>query len=188
MRTLRLVEVAVRLPLLSLCCLAAAGVAHAESSGAAASEWRQWGQNPQHTGFIQVEGQAPRKQLADIVYDPFVAQEQTESFGALTVHYQAPLVDHDRVYMMFKTGVYVSCPTQGSWAYNGDACGPNTWNQQIWNEKALVWRNGTLQTAWSFQSDWKPEPNGYGLSGWEPVFHPALTGKFLYVPGFGGTV
>ena len=36
-------------------------------------EWLQWAQNPQHTGFALVEGQAPEKQLADIVYDPFVA-------------------------------------------------------------------------------------------------------------------
>lgn len=183
-----LLEVGTRLPLIALCWLAVAGPAHAESPGPDATEWRQWAQNAQHTGLIHVEGQAPRKQLADIVYDPFIAQEQTEGFGALSIHYQAPLVDKQRVYMVFKTGAYISCPTQGSWAFYGDACGPNTWNQEIWNERALVWRDGTLQTEWNFQSDWKPETNGYGLQGWEPVFHPALAGKFLYVPGFGGTV
>src|ERR1700738_5089652 len=38
----------------------------------------------------------------------------------------------------------------------------------------------------------KPAPDsgagGSGLSGWEPVFHPALAGDFLYVPGRGGSV
>lgn len=100
-------------------------------------EWLQWAQNPQHTGFIGVQGQAPEKQLADIVYDPFVAQEQTEENGELLVHYQVPLINQKHVYMEFKTGVWVPCPTPGSWIF-GDACGPNTWNQEIWNEKALV--------------------------------------------------
>jgi outer membrane protein assembly factor BamB len=151
-------------------------------------EWLQWAQNPQHTGFVAVSGQAPKKQLADIVYDPFVSQEQTEQFGDLVVHYQVPLVNKKHVFMEFKTGTWIPCPTPGSWAFFGDACGPNTWNQEIWNEKALVWRDGKLVTDWTFQSDWKPEPNGFGLSGWEPVFHAVIAGKFLYVPGFGGTV
>lgn len=155
-------------------------------------EWLQWAQNPQHTGFVLVEGQAPQRQLADIVYDPFVAQEQTEANGELLVHYQVPLINKRHVYMEFKTGTWVPCPTAGSWFF-GDACGPNTWNQEIWNEKALVWRGGKLETDWTFQSDWKPEPNGSplagtGLSGWEPVFHAAIADKFVYVPGFGGTV
>jgi outer membrane protein assembly factor BamB len=149
--------------------------------------WPQWGQNPQHSGFVGVDGQTPRKQLARIVYDPFVQQEQTESNGELLVHYQVPLIEGKHVYMEFKTGTWIPCPTPGSWI-SGDACGPNTWNQEIWNEKALVWRDEKLETDWSFQSDWKPEPNGFGLSGWEPVFHPALAHGFLYVPGFGGTV
>ena len=149
--------------------------------------WPQWAQNPQHTGFVSIEGQSPKKQLADIVYDPFVAQEQTEANGELLVHYQVPLIRKKHIYMEFKTGTWIPCPTPGSWNF-GDACGPNTWNQEVWNEKELVWRDGQLETAWSFQSDWKPEPNGAGLSGWEPVFHAALADKFIYVPGFGGTV
>jgi outer membrane protein assembly factor BamB len=39
-----------------------------------------------------------------------------------------------------------------------------------------------------FKSDWKPEPNGKGLFGWEPVFHPALANEALYVPGAAGTL
>ena len=44
--------------------------------------WAQWGANPQHTGAVGVVGQNAAKQLADIVYDPFVAQEQAENKGA----------------------------------------------------------------------------------------------------------
>src|SRR4029077_17487353 len=40
---------------------------------------------------------------------------------------------------------------------------------------------------WTFESDWKPEPNEGSLR-WEPVFLPAMSGPYLYVPGFGGTV
>ena len=43
------------------------------------AQWPQWGQNPQHTGFVRWEGQSPTKQLAQITYDPFVPQEQIES-------------------------------------------------------------------------------------------------------------
>ena len=48
--------------------------------------------------------------------------------------------------------------------------------------------NGQLVQVWSFSSDWKPEPNGSGLQGWEPVFHAVDANGFLYVPGAGGTV
>lgn len=156
-------------------------------------DWPQWAQNPQHTGLVRVEGQAPKQQLADIVYDPFVAQEQVEENGELLVHYQVPLVIKEHVYMEFKTGTWIPCSSPGSWVF-GEACGPNTWNQQVWNEKALVWRGGNLATEWTFQSDWKAEPVGSpligagGLAGWEPVFHAVVTGRFVYVPGFGGTV
>ena len=156
-------------------------------------DWPQWAQNPQHTGFIGVEGQAPKQQLADIVYDPFVAQEQVEANGELLVHYQVPLVSKNHVYMEFKTGRWIPCSSPGSWVF-GESCGPNTWNQQIWNEKALIWHDGNLVTEWTFQSDWKAEPVGSpligagGLAGWEPVFHAVVTDRFVYVPGFGGTV
>jgi hypothetical protein len=41
---------------------------------------------------------------------------------------------------------------------------------------------------WQFASDWKPEPNGQGLGGWEPVFHPVLANSAIYAPGAGGTL
>jgi len=153
--------------------------------------WSQWGANPQHTGMVGIAGQSVAHQLADIVYDPFVKKEQAESAGSgdgdLTVHYQAPITDGNDVYMMTKSGTYNSCGSPGAWT-NGAACGPNTWSTEQWNEARFTWMNGQLVQVWGFSSDWKPEPNGSGLNGWEPVFHAVDANGFLYVPGAGGTV
>lgn len=135
--------------------------------------WSQWGANQQHAGMVSVAGQNAATQLADIVYDPFVSQEQSASAGELTVHYQAPITDGDDVYLMTKSGTY---------------SGANSWSTQQWNEARYTWISGTLTPVWTFASDWKPEPNGSGLQGWEPVFHPADANGFIYVPGAGGTV
>jgi hypothetical protein len=155
--------------------------------------WPQWGHDPQHTGMVNVAGQALTQRLADIVYDPFVAQEKASDFGALAVHYEATLVDGDSFYMMQKSGTYLSCPPT-TW-FLGTACGPNTWNKMIWSVVRYKWVNGTATPVWTFTTDWKPEPNatnyafGYeGLDGEEPVFHPALANGQLYVPGAGGTI
>jgi hypothetical protein len=155
--------------------------------------WTQWGADPQHTGTVGVAGQSVARALADIVYDPFVAQEKAEIEGAfgeeeLFVHYQAPLTDGNDVYMMMKTGTYTSCSSAGSWFRNGVACGPNAWATQQWNEARFAWINGQLTPVWTFASDWKPEPNGAALRGWEPVFHPVDANGFIYVPGAAGTI
>ena len=63
-----------------------------------------------HLGF----GQSPSQKLAGLTYDPFVAQEQAESFGELLAHYQAPLTDGQDVFMEFISGTYVSCDPPGS--------------------------------------------------------------------------
>ena len=153
---------------------------------ASAQAWPQWGQNAQHTGSVSAAGQNALQQYSNIVYDQFVAAEQAESGGDLLVHYQAPLVDGSDVFMEFKTGRYVSCNPPGS---GGPfPCGSDAWSQQVWSERRMQWQNGTLVEAWRFESDWKPEPDAGGLGGWEPVFHAALAGRFLYVPGAGGTV
>jgi hypothetical protein len=157
-----------------------------------AAFWPQWGANPQHTGMVAVAGQSTTNQLADIVYDPFTQQEEAENqpaFGAPTLlaHFQAPIVDGNDVYMTTKTGTYESCNPPGTWV-NGARCGPNTWNTLIWNETRFSWENGQLVKIWSFASDWKPEPNGIDLYGWEPVFHPVDANSFIYAPGAGGTV
>jgi hypothetical protein len=155
--------------------------------------WAQWGANPQHAGMVAVAGQNALHKLADIVYEPFVNQEKAENaaiFGEpeLLAHYQAPIVDGNDVYAMMKTGTYNSCSPVGAWFTQNAACGPNTWNTMIWNEARFSWINNQLTQIWVFTSDWKPEPNGNGLQGWEPVFHPVDANNFIYAPGAGGTI
>ena len=156
-------------------------------------DWSQWGRTSLHTSAISAVGQSPDVQLAHVTYDPFVAQEQAESGGDLLAHYQVPLVDGALVFMEVKTGKYVSCDPPGSG--QPYPCGPDAWNNQIWNERGFAWRNGTLTQLWNFQSDWKPEPNTDagggnegGLFGWEPVFHAALWNGFVFIPGGGGRI
>ena len=144
---------------------------------ASAQDWPQWGKNPQHTSTTSATGQLAQRILADVVYDPFVAQEQADPLATpdLLVHYQVPLIDGNDVYMEFKSGTYTSL---------------DHWETQIWNEKRLRWQGGNLVTVWSFQSDWKPVPYGTATNGpaWEPVFHSALSGSSIYVPAAGGSI
>src|SRR5215472_4295763 len=84
--------------------------------------WPQWGQNPQHQGSVGIAGQAIGSQLANIIYDPLVPQEQAVNGGELLAHYQVPLVDGEDVFMAFKTGDY-----------------SNPFNSQVWHEKRLHW-------------------------------------------------
>ena len=161
--------------------------------------WPQWGSNPQHTGMVAVTGQSLDNILANIIYDPFVYQEKNENaplFGepALTVHEQAPITDGNDTYMVMYGGVYNSCNPVGQWT-SGAACGPNTWNTMEWYETRFSWVNGQLVEAWTFDTDWVPEPNatnfsqGFaGLEGWEPVFHPVDANNFIYVPAAAGSV
>jgi hypothetical protein len=162
--------------------------------------WSQWGRNPQHTGMVNVPAQPLNHKLTDILYDTFVEQEKAENkvlFGeaVLTVHYQSTLIEGESFYMVQKNGaMYPSCIPLGNWAL-GATCGPNAWNQLEWNVVRYDWEDDQAVSAWSFRTDWKPEPNatdftqGFGgLFGWEPVFHPALARRHLYVPGAAGTV
>jgi len=146
---------------------------------ARSQDWQQWGKNPQHTGATNVVGQHANRILDDIIYDPFVDAEKADpdAAGDLLVHYQAPLLDGDDVYMEFKSGTYTTL---------------ETWETQTWNEKKLDWDHGHLVEKWTFTSDWKPVPflslaTGNGPF-FEPVFHAALSGQFIYIPGFGGSV
>jgi outer membrane protein assembly factor BamB len=151
----------------------------AAALAASAQGWPQWGQNAQHSGSVATVGQRAQQVLADVIYDPFTAQEAAAPPAApdLRLHYQTPLVAGDDVFMEGKTGSYT---------------GIATWETQIWNERRLHWQGGALSEIWTFQSDWKPVPFGSLSSGrgplWEPVFHAALAGGFVYVPGAGGTV
>jgi hypothetical protein len=143
----------------------------------------QWGQSAAHDGEICSFGQPAKRKLATLAYDPFVEQEKAETFGALFVHYQVPLTDGpDDVYIMSKTGSYVSCDPPGS----GEPapCGPDAFDTQVWMEKRLRWQGPKLVEKWTFTSDWKP----FATSPWEPMFQPAISGPFIYVPGAGGSV
>ncbi|HLJ51063.1 MAG TPA: hypothetical protein VKU01_33880 [Bryobacteraceae bacterium] len=147
-----------------------------------AQSWPQWGQNPQHSGQVSVVGQRAGEQLAEITYDPLVPKEQADDGGELLAHYQAPLTDGNDLFMEFKAGTWVACNSGAS------PCGADAWNSEIWGEKRYQWQHGKLVEQWSFQSDWKPEPSAGGLGGWEPVFHAALAGNYVYVPGAAGSV
>jgi hypothetical protein len=156
--------------------------AQAQTSAA----WPQWGQNPQHSGFLPVPGQSLQAKLSDQIFDPFTPQEQAESTGALLMHYQVPLVNGNNVFMMFKTGTYVPCIPPGSG--QPFPCGPNDWNTEVWNETDLQWQNGQLVPVWNFATDWTPVPNDFTLGGWEPLFQPVLSSTYIYIPGAGGTI
>src|SRR4051812_12348360 len=140
------------------------GFIFAGAFSAAGQNWPQGGRNAQHTGTTTATGQTATHILADIVYDPFVAQEKADPLAApdLLVHYQTPLVDGNNVYMEFKSGTYTSL---------------DHWETQTWNEKRLQWQGGHLATVWNFESDWKPVPYGSLTNGpgWEPVFHAVLS-------------
>ena len=122
-------------------------VAAAQASNA--PFWTQWGSNPQHTGMVPVLGQHLANKLADITYDPFIAQEKAEFSGELVVHMQSPLIDGNDAYMVVKSGTYTSCNPAGSWR-SGAACGPNAWDSMIWNERRFSWVNSQLVQAVDF--------------------------------------
>ncbi|HEX9608341.1 MAG TPA: hypothetical protein VF962_14030 [Gemmatimonadaceae bacterium] len=141
-----------------------------------AQSWPQWAQNPQHTGFLNVKGQDLKRTLADVIFDPLVADELAtgvQQFGpppGLLVHYQVPLVDGNDVYMESKSGQF----TRG------------TYSSQNWHQNKFTWVNGQLTKVWTFDSDWIA-PGSQG-DFWEPVYHAVLANGFLYDPGQGGTI
>jgi len=132
--------------------------------------WPQWAQNPQHTGFLNVAGQALNKILANIVYDPLVPDEQALNDGDLLVHYQVPLVDGDDVYMESKAGSYTA----------GD------YGTQTWHQNKFTWQHNNLVNVWTFDSDWTPPGSQHVF--WEPVYHAVLANGVVYDPGAGGSI
>ena len=154
-------------------------------AGPGCDAWRQWGNSAAHAGASCVRGQPLHTMLSEMVYDPFLAQEVADGRGDLFVHYQAPLMDGDDLYMMAKKGTYTPC-NAGS---DGPACNdPDELyrlRSQIWSEQHFVIAaDGTLSPGWSFDSDWKPEPQ----IGFEPIFQPALAGALIAIPGAGGAL
>ena len=142
---------------------------------AAAQDWPQWALNAQHNTQVSVVGDSPNQNLVNLVYDPLVPQEMQaafDNFGErdLLAHFQAPLVNGNDVYMMFKQGPYDF--------FN--------FSTQTWGETKYSWSGNSLVQQWQFTSDWKAPGNQ--LDFWEPVFHPALANGSLYAPGAGGTI
>jgi hypothetical protein len=170
------------------------GTVHADCS------WTQLGQNAAHTGTACAPAQGFDSVLASVTVDPFVDQEVVDTKAqsgqsALTAHYQAPLVTGDDVYVETKGGTYTNCAiiltngnglVTGTESADGGPCGQDAWDSQVWGETYYHWQGGALVKVASFESDWKPEPGAFAT--WEPLFHAALDGNVLWVPGAGGTV
>jgi hypothetical protein len=168
--------------------VSALGVSVAVAQDDPSQGWAQWGQNPQHNSFVSTVAQDINSVLADVVYDPFTAQEEADTGGELLVHYQVPILAGQDVFMEFKSGRFIDCVPVGSGnPPPGESdCGISAWNSQTWNEKRLHWQAGSLVEYWNFESDWKAVR--IELAQWEPVFHAVLANGIVYVPGLGGTV
>ena len=144
-----------------------------------AQSWTQWGQNPQHTGAVNVSGQKLEKVYDKFQYD-LLANAIRKDYGDLLVHYMTPIIDGDDIFMMQRVGDWVSCRD------NAPPCGTDLWAQMDWSVVKMKWVDGKLAVKWVAQTDWQPIPdNG---SHWEPVFHPILSGNFLYIPSLGGVL
>jgi outer membrane protein assembly factor BamB len=141
------------------------------SSVVAQQTWNQWAGGPRHNGSLPVTAHRFARQLANIVVDPFAENARAEAGGSLLVHYQTPLSDGRDVFMEVKSGTYT---------------GFRTWETQTWNVRKFQWEDGQLVGRWTAESDWNPAPAGGPR--FEPVFHAALTRRFVYMPGAGGTV
>jgi hypothetical protein len=156
------------------------------SGAASETGWYQWGRTALHDGTVAAAGQAPSRVIASVEFDPFIPEEQKEGAGDVLIHYQSPLVDGDDLFMEVKSGQYRACDPPGSGA--PAPCGSGAWDEQIWNEARYTWEGEKLVEKWRFASDWKPVPDAGALGGWEPVFHAALAGDYLVVPGGGGSI
>jgi uncharacterized protein (TIGR03437 family) len=148
----------------------AGGVTGTAQNVAVGAGWTQWSQNPQHTSAIGVAGQNLSTILADILYDPLTAQEESNNYNELTAHYQVPLVDGNDVYMESKSGVY----------------NPDSYASETWGENKFTWIHGQLVLQWSYSSDWTAP--GSQNDFWEPVFHAVLANDVVYLPGASGSI
>ncbi len=149
-----------------------------------ASGWSEHGRDARHSGQAPVKAQRLLRVLASADVDPFAARERTDAAGHLDVHYAAPILDGDDVFLELKGGTYAPCSGAGATT----PCGRSAWNEERWGVRRLTWESGRLVEKWRFESDWLPPPDGGALRGWEPVFHPAVAGSFVLVPGAGASV
>ena len=164
-------------------CQAIAILALPSASSAGPEDWLQWGSNPQHTGFVRVDTRVPNAILSDTVVDPNALASYNEVGGDLLAHYQVPLVHDKSVYMELKGNGWTSL---------------ETWDTQGWGMQRLDWKKDGLQPKWTRTTDWTPVPfgvwdhsAGYWIflgPDWEPVFHGALDGRWVYVPASGGSL
>lgn len=135
--------------------------------------WPQFGRDPAHTSAAQTIAQPLQIVQASVVMDPFVASEIAAAGEDLRVHYAAPLIDGDDVFVEVKSGAYK----------------PDDWSTQRWGVQALRWNGNRLEPRWTAFSDWQPPmftANGGPM--FEPVFQPVLANGFVYMPGGGGSV
>lgn len=139
------------------------------AAATAQGQWSQFGGNPRHTSNAALTAQPLARVLADFTHDPFVPDEIQQG-GTLLVHYPAPLLDGDDVFMSGKEHVFV---------------GPSV-PVTRWSVHRLHWENGNLVEKWSVMTDWEPVPYRLGL--WEPVFQVVLANGFLFAPAVGGTL
>src|SRR4051812_17467268 len=103
-------------------------------------DWTQWGRDAAHGGSVCTDAQPANRVLAEVTFDPFAAQEQADDptqRGDLLAHYQVPILSGGDVFMLTKTGSWISCDPPGSGT--PAPCGTNAWNSQIWNEKRFEW-------------------------------------------------
>ena len=77
-------------------------------ASAGSASWPQFGRDPQHTGSTPVTAQSISKVLAQIVIDPFVSDEVSPG-GSLFVHYAAPLIDGNDLFVELKSGTPGGC-------------------------------------------------------------------------------
>lgn len=146
------------------------------------ADWHQWGGNPQHTSASCATGQPAERILADVVIDPLVADELA-AYGDLAVHYQAPLSDGDRVFMVRKGGTFTPCePDPDASKVCTHPADLHRFESQTWSEVGYAWQGDQLVEQWTFDSDWKPP------LGQEVVFQPVIAGDRLVVPMAGGAV
>jgi len=144
-----------------------------------AQDWQQWGQNPRHTGAVAVAAERPDQVLGQFTYDGLAYQMRVDTGGELLVHYMAPLVAGDDVFTMSRgDSHWISCLSAAP------PCGSGRWAQMQWGVTKLRLQRGKVAKQWTAMSSWKPAPDDG--SGWEPAFHPALYGGYIYVPGGAG--
>lgn len=169
-----------------------ASVAEVATTTPGPCDWTQQGSShARAAGCLDVAplGQVVRR----IRLDPHVADEVADAAafgfgdgtpegGAYLARLQQPLIVGDDVYVGARGGTWTRCDSVGPF----DACGPDLWDDITWIERAYHWQGSELALAWEFTSDWKPAPDVLTAGPWEPLFQPAVSGDFLYVPGRGG--